>query len=151
MRVWMRILALGPLGLLGCGGPKDSGGAANEAVGGPSAAQTADGRWRVAYSADPAPLPFNEPFTLDWAVEALDGSAPAEVLYVDLWMPEHQHGGATLPTTTATGADGEAMSFRTTDLQLHMPGDWQIQVRVDGGGETDAVDLPYRCCEGYAD
>jgi hypothetical protein len=148
MRALVTILAMG---LLGCGGPKDSGGAVEDAVGGPTAAKTADGRWRVTYAADPDPIPFNAPFALDWTVEALDGSAPAEVLYVDLWMPAHQHGGALVPTTTPTGADGAAARFRTTDLQLHMPGDWQIQVRVDGGGETDAIDLPYGCCEGYAD
>jgi len=148
MRALVTILAMG---LLGCGGPKDSGGAVEDAVGGPTAAKTADGRWRVAYAADPDPIPFNAPFALDWTVEALDGSAPAEVLYVDLWMPAHQHGGALVPTTTPTGGDGAAARFRTTDLQLHMPGDWQIQVRVDGGGETDAIDLPYGCCEGYAD
>jgi hypothetical protein len=148
MRALVTILAMG---LLGCGGPKDSGGAVEDAVGGPTAAKTSDGRWRVAYAADPDPIPFNAPFALDWTVEALDGSAPAEVLYVDLWMPAHQHGGALVPTTTPTGGDGAAARFRTTDLQLHMPGDWQIQVRVDGGGETDAIDLPYGCCEGYAD
>lgn len=148
MRAWLTILGLG---LAACGGKADSGGSGGVAVGGPSSAETADGRWRVAYTSDPAPLPFNAPFSLAWSVEPLDGSAPAEALYVDLWMPEHQHGGATVPTTTLIRSDASAVAFETTDLQLHMPGDWQIQVRVDGGGETDAVDLPYRCCEGYAD
>lgn len=134
------------LGLaVGCGDAKDSADAEVELVpGGPTEGTTEAGLWRLSYATDPSPIPFNDPFEATWAVEALDGAPEAAGLLVEPWMPAHGHGGATNPTTTPVEG-----GFVTTDLQLHMPGEWELRLRVDGDGVDDVLVLPYTCCVAY--
>ena len=137
--------------LAGCGAKPDSGGDEARTWGGPTAGTTDDGLWAVSYTSAPDPIPFNVPFAVIWELRALQGAPDPTEMWADLWMPEHQHGGATLPTTQPVGAQGDTVRFETTDLQLHMPGDWELQLRIDGGGQTDTLILPYTCCAGYAE
>jgi hypothetical protein len=132
------------LPLLACGG-KDTG--AEEAAlvpGGPRSGLTEAGRWSLRYTADPTPIPFNEPFSMSWTVEAQGEAPEATGLLVEPFMPAHGHGGATTPSTAAVEG-----GFLTTDLQLHMPGEWELRIRVDADGVDDVLVLPYTCCEGY--
>lgn len=133
------------LGALACGGKGDSGAAQPEPTpGGPTAGLTEAGRWALSYTAEPSPIPFNAPFSLRWSVEARGDAPEATALWVEPWMPAHGHGG----TTTPTSAPVEG-GFLTTDLMLHMPGEWELQLRVEGDGADDFLVLPYTCCAAY--
>ena len=87
------------------------------------------GRSVVAYHPDPDPIPLNEPFEVELRIaHAADPARPVEgaQVYVTGWMPDHEHGMATLPETTELGGG----TYRARGLLFHMPGDWELRVDV---------------------
>ena len=74
-----------------------------------------------------------------WEVQVLDADmAPicdAEVV-AEPTMPAHGHG--TFPETTA-GVPSDDCGYQFPDMDLFMPGVWQIEVRVTAGGDEDTV------------
>jgi hypothetical protein len=88
----------------------------------------------VAWKPVPAPLKVSEFFTLELAVCANSGVAPAE-LRVDATMPEHKHGMNYRPAVTTLG-NGR---FRAEGFMLHMPGMWEFSFDVRAPGRQEQV------------
>ena len=59
---------------------------------------------------------------------------------VSTYMPDHRHGGPSVPKVGA-GANG---MFDVEDLTLHMAGTWEVTVSVEDQGVKD--DLVFRFC-----
>jgi len=89
-------------------------------------------------SADPDPPDRGDN---TWEVEVTDASGAPVLglpLVVEPYMPEHGHG--TSPKTFAATEVGDGI-YRFTDINLFMPGLWQLFVWIDDGrsdGGTDA-------------
>jgi hypothetical protein len=71
---------------------------------------------------------------LDGAGKPLDGATVA----LSPYMPDHRHGASVTPKVTAGAAPG---AFDVADVELFMPGIWQLTFRVTpkGGAAHDAV------------
>ena len=77
-----------------------------------------------------ATKPAKVPVGSEFAVEALlcaKGSAKAQAIRFDAWMPAHRHGMNTRPSVKALG-DGR---WHADGFLFHMPGRWQFTVEVD--------------------
>lgn len=111
---------------------------------GADALPTDGGSWRVAWSSAPAPPPLNRPFSVSVDVRASDGALPPQdvLVAVDAGMPGHGHGMTVRPATTPI----EAGRWRADGLLFHMPGAWELSVKVTRGVATElarfAVDVP---------
>ncbi len=137
----IRLFLLAPL-LFACKAKSEGdSGEVGSGWGGPSTATSESGAFTLRYSSDPDPLPYNEPFNLQW--EVVEG-AGATGLTVTAEMPEHNHG---MNTTPATSPDGEG--FVTTGMLFHMPGEWEIYADVTSPEGTDRVVFPFNCCETF--
>jgi hypothetical protein len=92
---------------------------------------TASGTYRIDYRTEPAPIPLNEPFSLDVIVRGRCKASPARLidLEVDADMPAHGHGMFTAPKVTAA----DAGRLRVTGMLFHMPGEWTIRFVVRRG------------------
>lgn len=93
-------------------------------------------RFRIALATHPSPIPVGQPFRVELAVCAGDGTAIQSVA-VDADMPMHGHGMNYHPSVTATGpgrwlADG---------LLFHMPGHWRFRIAVTAVGTVDRAVL----------
>ncbi len=109
-----------------------------------------EGAFYVMYSADPAPIPFNELF--DLVVMVHDGEDHSQMFMdadidIEATMPAHEHGMNTEPTVTAQ-EDG---SFLVEGMKFHMrsntPEDkWQIHVDVTRDETTERATFNVMCC-----
>ena len=70
---------------------------------------------------------------LDNLGEPLDGCT----IEVEPTMPAHGHG--TTPAPTVTPVDGTAGTYEARPLNLFMPGEWHIAVRLRCGSTVDEV------------
>lgn len=77
-----------------------------------------------------APYSLSQPFDMELSLCG-DGLEAIERVEVDAIMPAHQHGMNYEPRVEPKGA-GE---FSVSGMVFHMPGDWQVQVTVLGGGD----------------
>ena len=97
-----------------------------------------EGHFKVALiSSDPIP----QDLTLyTWVVELRDAAGtPLENASViaEPTMPDHGHG--TFPATTAGEAGDSTGQFVLRDMDLFMAGTWQIELRIEQGGNSDTV------------
>jgi hypothetical protein len=80
-----------------------------------------------------------------WLLEIVGpGDDPLDDLDLTVvpWMPEHGHGTPKRPVIAPAAGDGR---YQVDDVNLWMPGVWEITVTVDAdGGLTD--DVLYRFC-----
>lgn len=84
-----------------------------------------------------------------WLVEleATGDTTPVDgaTMSVQEFMPDHGHGSTPpLPTVTPTGDPGQ---YTIDDIDLWMPGYWEVRVDVDKDSSTDRVVFPF-CIEG---
>jgi hypothetical protein len=73
-----------------------------------------------------------------WTISVTNGSgAPVDNLMISThpWMPDHRHGSSTIPTTTPMGSG----KYQIGDLNLFMPGIWQITFTMDGTDGSDSA------------
>ena len=90
---------------------------------------TQRGVFGVEVRPSPDPIPLNEPFEL--TVHLRPGDDPAQplrgrTLLVEGWMPGHGHGMLRQSQVDDRG-DG---SYRVRGMLFHMPGDWELRVKV---------------------
>jgi hypothetical protein len=89
-----------------------------------------------------------------WVITVKDASgAPVDGLSITAtpWMPDHRHGSSIVPTIAPTGAAGR---YSIGELDLIMPGIWQVNLAVqpeatgDAGGATAATATWTFCISG---
>ena len=106
---------------------------------------SANGVFKVTLiSADPAP-PAKGDNT--WTVEIHDaGDAPVDgaTLTVRPWMPDHGHGTSIEPMVAPGTAAGQ---YVISNIDLRMPGLWEVTLTIEAGGTTDEVVFAF-CVEG---
>lgn len=97
--------------------------------------QTPDGRYEITIQPTPDPIPLNALFTLDLKVKKNEGGAlqAGTTILVDATMPDHNHGMNTLPVVQPGKEQG---SYVVQGMLFHMPGLWEISVKIQEG---DAV------------
>jgi hypothetical protein len=111
-----------------------------------TAAISDGGSFYMMYSADPDPIPFNEPFQLIAMVH--DGPDHSSMysdasLVVNATMPDHGHGMNTEPTVTV-----DEMGMITVDGMLfHMRGWWQMDFVATRSDVTETATFYVDCCE----
>ena len=96
-----------------------------------------DGRFFIGYRSTQAPAPLNQLHSWLVRIESTDHSpiTNAEVS-VSGGMPAHQHGLPTAPKITSNLGDG---SYLLEGMKFHMPGHWQIELRVTAPGASDTL------------
>jgi hypothetical protein len=105
-------------------------------------AKAQDGKVRVTFvSATPAPpAKGTNAFTIDVADESgapIDGAS----IVVKPFMPDHGHGASVVPKVAAGAQAGR---YEVSDVELFMPGVWEITFEVTpAGGAMDAVKLAF--------
>jgi hypothetical protein len=110
-------------------------------------ALTSDGgSFYLMYSADPDPIPFNEPFSTYWMVH--DGTDRSlmyndATLTLDVTMPAHGHGMNTVPAVTMD----EMGTFTAEGFLFHMRGWWAIEATATRDGVTESATFYVNCCE----
>ena len=80
-----------------------------------------------------------------WTVRVQDAAGNAVTganLAVKLWMPDHGHGPATIPTISASGAD-----IQVQNMDFFMAGVWQITLTATAAGQSDSAVFTF-CVEG---
>lgn len=111
-----------------------------------TAATSDGGSFYMMYSADPDPIPFNEPFQLIAMVH--DGADHSHMyndaqLVVNATMPEHGHGMNTEPTVTM-----DQTGMITVDGMLfHMRGWWQMDFVATRAEVSETATFYVDCCE----
>ena len=93
------------------------------------------GKFVVSWTPVPDPIPLDALFGLDLTVSP--SSATTEVT-VNAGMPGHGHGMTTRPRTTRRD-DG---TYEARGLFFHMPGEWEITVKVRDGDTTETARFP---------
>ena len=102
----------------------------------------------VELESSPAPIPFNEEFSLTVSVYKTDKSTPFDStlnIDIDAQMPEHDHGMNQRPITEPTNSGIVADGFL-----FHMTGDWTFDLSIEVEGEPqsrEVVVIPYLCCK----
>jgi YtkA-like len=93
-----------------------------------------DGTVKATFSsANPAPPAKGEN---DWTVTLMDAHGSpmsGAALTVKPWMPDHGHGSSVVPTITPGSAAG---SYQLENLDLFMPGIWQVTLTITPTGGT---------------
>ena len=95
----------------------------------------------------PAPIPFNEEFSLTVSVYKTDKATPFERtlnIDIDAQMPEHDHGMNQRPITEPSNSGIVADGFL-----FHMTGNWtfDLSIEVESDPQSrEAVVIPYLCC-----
>lgn len=126
------------------------GGAGGEAAGGASGADTyAAGMKRAGVDArlsvtllDAVPAPPQRELN-DWRIRVEDTSGAAVsgcTLGVGLFMPVHGHSSTTEPVIAPADAAGE---YQLDDMNLFMPGLWEITLDLTCGAVTDQVQFAF--------
>lgn len=115
-----------------CGGSgsADTGPVASEAA---STVTTESGTYRVAVHSAPEAAPTRGVNTLQMVVTRASDGAAATGLELDVvpWMPAMGHGASVKPTVHAEAAPGV---FTVTNVNLFMPGLWEIRTSINGSG-----------------
>ena len=138
---------------VGCGGSGDTGGdaapgGADGATGGGGgggvdtfvagmARLGADARLAIRIL-DASPAPPQRGLN-DWRIQVNDAAGaprPGCTLTVGLFMPAHGHSSTTQPVVTAGATAGD---YRIEDMNLFMPGVWEITLEPTCGDLTDQV------------
>lgn len=117
---------------------------------------TKAGRYRLQWSAEPAPLPFNALFSVRTVLFTAAGApVPDGAVVVDASMPQHGHGMPTRPvaepgTCTPSTVSGVADTclhpdgvYMTSGMKLHMQGEWVFHFEVSGPAGSDSLDVHY--------
>ncbi len=126
-----------------CGDKAADTGAEAPATSETRSALSGGGLYRVSYTPDPDPIPFNEPFGMLVHATAADGAVVDDLsIAVDATMPEHGHGMNTTPTVENLG-DGD---FQVDGMMFHMEGAWRIEVDLDGSPGADSAWFDVTCC-----
>lgn len=102
------------------------------------------GKYHVHWESDPAVIPHNELFNMEVIVhdadhKPLEGELSIEV---DATMPAHGHGMEVTPTVS-----GGPTTFAVEGMKLHMMGEWEFVVNVDGPNGKDTAKMKIACCE----
>jgi len=87
-------------------------------------------QYMIALRPDPIRIEVGEPFALIMNVCTKAGE-PAELVHVDVTMPEHKHGMNYAPTIQAQGQG----RYRVEGLLFHMPGSWEVAFDVRPAGK----------------
>jgi hypothetical protein len=131
------MLAMSVWGLAaGCGGggSGDPGPVAAEAA---STVTSDSGSYRISVHSAPDGQPTRGVNTLQMVVTRVGDGAPAAGLELDvvLWMPAMGHGASVKPSVHAEAEPGV---FTVTNVNLFMPGLWEIRTTI-GGSASDHV------------
>jgi hypothetical protein len=97
---------------------------------------SAQNHYLVSYATCPAPIPLNEPFSIDVVILNINDRTPVGngiTLEVDGRMPHHRHGMNRQPTVTGKG-NGE---FHIENMLFHMPGRWELYFDIVRDGRTE--------------
>lgn len=111
------------------------------------AATSDGGSYYLMYSADPDPIPFNEPFQL---IAMVHDGADHDHMYNDAQltvtatMPAHGHGMNTEPTVSMD----EAGMITVDGMLFHMRGWWQMDFTATRAGVSETATFYVDCCEG---
>lgn len=89
--------------------------------------RAASGRYELELVAEPAPPAVGQLFAMTAHLRADGQPVEGAVVEIRAAMPQHDHGMVTRPTHRELGAG----SYRSEGLKLHMPGRWELVVRVD--------------------
>ena len=104
--------------------------------------KTDGGTFEVAWEPVPDPIPLNAMFSVRLRVtEAAptSPSSPADLeIDVDAGMPGHGHGMNVKPRVTALEGGG----FEARGFLFHMPGRWELTVKVKRGATTELARFP---------
>ena len=97
------------------------------------------GLFVVSYVSDLEPLAINQLHGWTLQLDSKDGEpVTAAVITVDGGMPEHDHGLPTQPRVTQEIGEG---AYRLDGLRFHMRGEWEVTLRIEANGVTDAVTI----------
>ena len=105
-------------------------------------ANSTSGALRVEVRSSPQPLARG---TNDLQLTVMDASSGATLddltVSVQPWMPAMNHGSSTVPTVTRQGAG----KYLVTEVNLFMPGHWELRMSLSGSSPDDVVvasDIP---------
>ena len=120
----------------GCSGSSsgDTGPVSTEAA---STVTSDSGSYRISVHSAPDAVPTRGVNTLQMVVTRVSDGAPAPGLELEVvpWMPAMGHGASVRPTVSA---EAQAGVFTVTNVNLFMPGLWEIRTTI-GGSASDHV------------
>jgi hypothetical protein len=110
----------------------------------PTTFTTAGGRYVIAYTTSPSPVPLSQLFEIEATVTDAKTGAPVDgaTVRIDARMPQHGHGMATKPVDDPGPHTDNR--YVTKGMKFHMPGDWTIRFDVDGPAGSDSVDVQHK-------
>jgi hypothetical protein len=125
--------------LLGCSGGDDGDGGdgGNSFAPTPLATVSSDGaKLRIEVRTSPEQPPSRGILAVEYRITGKDG-APVDGLTLSVvpWMPDMGHGTSITPTVTAMG-DG---TYVISDVELFMPGQWDLRTQVTGSLEDSVT------------
>jgi hypothetical protein len=122
------LLATGVVVLLGCSSPSAPGGPPAFGTVALLTAAGQSGALTVEVRTSPQPPPRGT-VAVEFTVTNASG-APMDGLSLDIrpWMPAHAHGTSVVPTVTREGQG----KYVLTNVDLFMPGHWELQTRFSG-------------------
>ena len=88
-------------------------------------------------------IPLNQLFGLIITVSGTPEDVDVSV-FVDATMPAHNHGMNTVPTIEPIGDQGQ---FRVSNMNLHMPGEWELSILVVYGEAAEQIRTTVDCSE----
>lgn len=103
----------------------------------PATTVTSDsGGYRISVHSAPDAVPTRGVNTLQMVVTRIRDGAPAAGLELDVvpWMPAMGHGASVKPTVSAEAKPGV---FTVTNVNLFMPGLWEIRATIGGATQAD--------------
>jgi len=92
-------------------------------------------RYVLFYRTKPEPVAVSQHFTVEIAVCPKGGQPAPEIVRVDGFMPEHNH-GMNYKATVKAGGGGR---YDAAGLMFHMPGRWDFIFEVRAAGKTDRM------------
>jgi len=94
----------------------------------------------VEFETDPVTVGMNA-LTLK-ILEEDSGKPVRDSLKIEIvpWMPLHEHGDTHMPEIRALGGG----TFHVEGLNFTMPGDWEVYIRMDSGGNEDTAVVDVR-------
>ena len=98
----------------------------------------------VEFSGPTGGIPLNELFSLTVTVSNFNSPDQLSIL-VDATMPAHGHGMLTNVDITALATPG---TFQVDQMNLHMPGEWELSALVMDGDTAVQVRSLVQCVEG---
>ena len=98
----------------------------------------------VEFSGPVGGIPLNELFRLNVTVSNFDNPDQLSIL-VDATMPAHGHGMLTIVDITALATPG---TFQVDQMNLHMPGEWELSALIMDGNNAVQVRSLVQCIEG---